>query len=201
MRKLIAFLALLLVLLTSAAHLFAQDRPSLLEVLQNDPDGRFTSLLAAIDAAGLTDALSGDGPYTLLAPTNDAFAASLEAMGMTAEQAMADTDTLSKIIRYHIVPGRYLFHSLTTGATLGTALAGERVTFALDSGVFSANGIEISDPDNIGSNGVMHVLEGVLIPASVQEALAATPEPTPEPTAAATPEVGVAPGAPICWRC
>ncbi|MCC6803605.1 MAG: fasciclin domain-containing protein [Anaerolineae bacterium] len=186
MRKFLSLLALLSVLLTSAVTLSAQDRPNLVELLQND--GRFSTLLAALDAAGLTDALQGDGPYTLLASTDDAIAASLETMGMTPQAMLSNPDVLSQILRYHVVPGRYTFRNLSRGATLGTALAGQRVTFALTDGIFTANDAVISDIDNLASNGVMYAIDSVLIPPSVQEALAATPEPTAEPTEAATPE-------------
>ncbi|MFN8450892.1 MAG: fasciclin domain-containing protein [Anaerolineae bacterium] len=175
----------------------APERPDLLALLTNDPDARFTTLLAAIDAAGLNDTVSTGGPFTLLAPTNDAFAALFDQLGITADDALANRSLVNQVLLYHLVKGRSLYHNLTGGANLPTMLLGQSVTFALDTGVLSANGVEISDTDNIASNGVMHVVEGVLLPPALQAALtAATPEPTPEPTAAATPEVGVAPERP-----
>ncbi len=185
MRKFIAFLALLVLLLTSAVHLFAQDRPNLVELLQNDSNGRFTTLLSALDAAGLTDALTGAGPYTLLAPTNDAFAALLDQTGMTQDELFADTDALGKILRYHVIPGRYFFRNLTSGPTLSTALAGQKVTFDLTDGVFTVQGANIGNPDNLASNGIMHAIDSVMLPPSVT---LAAPEPTVEPTEAMTPE-------------
>ena len=193
MRKLITLLALLVLLLTSAVHLFAQDRPNLVELLQNDSSGRFTTLLSALDAAGLTDSLTGAGPYTLLAPTNDAFAALLDQMGMTQDDLFADTDALGSILRYHIIPGRYFFRNLTSGPTLSTALAGEKVTFDLTDGVFTVEGANIGDPDNLASNGIMHAIDSVMLPPSVT---LAAPEPTAEPTEAATPEPTVVAGVP-----
>src|SRR5215207_2929610 len=199
MRKFFAFFALLAVFLMSAVHVFAQDRPTLVELLENDADGRFTTLVAAIDAAGLTETLEGEGPFTLLAPTNDAITAALEGMGMTAEDFMADPDTLSDILLRHVIPGQYFFRNLTSGPTLDTALEGETVTFDLTDGVFTVEGANISDPDNLASNGIMHVIDGVILPADMQptpeaeatEAAAepteaATVEPTAEPTAEAT---------------
>jgi uncharacterized surface protein with fasciclin (FAS1) repeats len=172
MRKLVSFFAILALLMVIAAPTLAQERPSMTEWLTND--GRFATLLSAIDAAGLSDALSGDDPITLLAPTDDAFAASLAYLGMTADELMADTETLTSILQYHIIPGRYFFRNLTSGPTLDTALEGESVTFDLTDGVFTANGVNIVDTDNITSNGVVHVLEdGVLLPSAIQEAAAA----------------------------
>src|SRR5690606_24550542 len=122
-------------MLTFATQIFAQDRPSLMAALEGDADGRFSTLVAAIDAAGLRETLEGEGPFTVLAPTNDAIAASLEGMGMSAEDLLADTDTLSSILLYHVIPGQYFFRNLTSGPTLDTALEGETVTFDLTDGV------------------------------------------------------------------
>jgi uncharacterized surface protein with fasciclin (FAS1) repeats len=172
MRKPVLLLAILIVSIAVAAPTFAQERPSIPEWLTND--GRFATLLSAVEAAGLSDALSDDGPITVLAPTDDAFAAALADLGMTADELMADTETLTSILQYHIIPDRYFFRDLTSGPTLDTALEGEAVTFSLEDGVFTATGVNILDTDNLASNGIVHVLEdGVLLPSAVQEAAAA----------------------------
>ena len=62
----------------------------------------FTTLVAAVQAAGLVETLSGDGPFTVFAPTDDAFAAALDALGLTADELLADTDTLTSILTYHV---------------------------------------------------------------------------------------------------
>ena len=67
--------------------------------------GSFTTLVAAVEAAGLVETLSGEGPYTVFAPTDEAFAAALDALGITADELLADTDTLTSILTYHVVPG------------------------------------------------------------------------------------------------
>ncbi len=177
----------------------AAERPNLVEVLQNDPDERFTTLVAALQAAGLTNDLSSGGPYTLLAPTNDAFAATLEMLGMSPEQVMANPSLLAQILQYHVIPGRYQFRNLTGGPTLPTLLQGESVTFDLTAGVFTVEGSNISDPDNLASNGVVHAIDAVMIPPAVQAMLtaaSATPEatevPTAEPTSEATAEITAA---------
>src|SRR5690606_23102076 len=75
--------------------------------------------------------------------------------------------------RLHVIPGRYCSRNLTSGPTLDTALEGESVTFDLAAGVFTVNGANIIDTDNITSNGVIHVLEdAVLLPSTVQEGAA-----------------------------
>ena len=133
MRKFIVFLALLAVFLTSIIPAFAQGRPNLIEVLE--ADGRFGTLLAAIDAAGLRETLEGEGPFTLLAPTDDAFAAALEAIGLSADEALADTDTLTQILSYHVIPGRYFFRNLTSGPTVTTLLEGGIILVSMDGNI------------------------------------------------------------------
>ncbi|MBI1259307.1 MAG: DUF4397 domain-containing protein [Chloroflexi bacterium] len=224
MRKLIAFFVLLALFCTSAINIFAQDatqeagvapeRPDLITLLKNDADGRFTTLVAAIEASGAEKLLGDAGPFTLLAPTNDAFDALFAQTGMTADQLLADRATLTKVLLYHVIPGQYFFRNLTSGPELATSLLGQSVKFDLTKGVFTVNGANISDPDNLASNGVMIAIDSVILPPDVAAALA-TPEPTPEateammeamtpemtevmteaPTATPTPEVTAAPTA------
>jgi uncharacterized surface protein with fasciclin (FAS1) repeats len=170
MRKL--FL-ILIVLLALALPALAQERPSVVEVLSGDADGRFTTLLAAVEAAGLVDALSEAEGVTLLAPTNDAFDAALAYLGLSAGELLADTETLTQVLLYHIVDSRLQLRDLTAGPE-ATTLQGDSVQFALDAGVLSVNGTTISDVDNLASNNVVvHVLEGVLLPPAIAEAVAA----------------------------
>ncbi|MEO8392458.1 MAG: fasciclin domain-containing protein [Chloroflexota bacterium] len=217
MRKLVAFFVLLALFCTSAIHIFAQDatqeagvapeRPDLITLLQNDPDGRFTTLVAAIQASGAEKLLGDAGPFTLLAPTNDAFTALETQTGMTQDQLLADRATLTKVLLYHVLPGQFFFRQLTGGPELPTSLLGQSVQFDLTGGVFTVNGANISDPDNLASNGVMIAIDAVLLPPDVAAAMAAmaTPEatevtaevvateaPTAEATEVATPEAGVA---------
>ncbi|CAN5897856.1 hypothetical protein BH23ACT5_BH23ACT5_15990 [soil metagenome] len=67
--------------------------------------GDFTTLAAALEAAGLVDTLKGDGPFTVFAPTDAAFKAALADLGLTAEELLADTETLTSILTYHVVAG------------------------------------------------------------------------------------------------
>jgi uncharacterized surface protein with fasciclin (FAS1) repeats len=188
MRKLFSVLALLVVVAVMALPAFAQDQqPTLAEVLANDPDGRFTTLLAAVEAAGLGDAVAGLDGATILAPTNDAFVASLEALGLTAEDVLGNTDLLTQILTYHILPDRYFFRNLTSGPAI-TTLQGEDVQFDLTDGVFTVNGVGVSDIDNVAANGIVQVIDGVLLPPSVAAALS-QPAPQVQPTA---PPTGVA---------
>ncbi len=169
MRKLLGLFLVLMLVLTVPA--LAQDRPNLIEALQNDPDGRFGTLLAAIDAAGLTETLAADGDLTLLAPTDAAFAALLDYLGLDAEDLLADTETLTEVLTYHVLPERTRSSQLFGGATLPT-LQGEDITFAENArGQLTANDVVVGPSANIiTSGGVIHVLNGVLLPSAVQAA-------------------------------
>lgn len=200
MRKVLPFLLVMVLLLSAAIPALAQARPTVTDLLSSGDVGSFTMLLSAINLVGLDDVVNGDGPYTFLAPTDDAITAALSSMGMSAADFMANPDMLREILQYHVIPGRYFFRQLTSGPTLPTALEGESVTFNLADGAFTVNGVNISNPDNVVTNGVVHVIDGVLLPPSMTApAPASTPEATPEPapteTAAPTEAAVVAPPA------
>jgi uncharacterized surface protein with fasciclin (FAS1) repeats len=169
MRKLLHLAAVALLALLAVVPAFAQEQPSIPELLANDADGRFTTLLAAVEAAGLAETLSGEGPFTVLAPTNDAFAAALEFLGISAEDLLSDTETLEAVLLYHVIPERAFFRTLAAGPTLTTA-SGEELTFTVENGVLSAAGAGFIDVDNLASNGIVHVAEAVLLPPALLEA-------------------------------
>ncbi len=191
MRKLLLVLALLVVVAVMAVPAFAQDQqPTLAELLANDADGRFTTLLAAVEAAGLGDAIADLDGATLLAPTNDAFVASLETLGLSPADVLANPDLLTQILTYHILPGQYFFRNLTSGPAVAT-LQGEDVQFDLTDGVFTVNGVGVSDIDNVAGNGIVQVIDGVLVPPSVMATMQPQIEETPAPVATEAP-AGVA---------
>ena len=132
-------------------------------------NGSFTTLVAAVQAAGLVDTLNSDGPFTVFAPTDDAFAAALDALGLTAEELLADTETLTAILTYHVVAGEVLSTDLTDGMTAAT-VQGEEITVDLSAGVM-INGVNVVTADVPASNGVIHAVDGVLLPPTVAAAL------------------------------
>ncbi|GIS98558.1 MAG: hypothetical protein CM1200mP26_02710 [Acidimicrobiales bacterium] len=77
--------------------------------------GEFPTLIAAVQAAGLVDTLKSEGPFTVFAPTEAAFAAALEALGLTAAELLADVETLTAVLTYHVVPGRVMAGDLARG--------------------------------------------------------------------------------------
>ncbi len=181
MRKVLSLLIVAVLLLTAVVPALAQDRPSIPELLAGEDLGSFATLLLAVELTGLSDTLNSEGPLTVLAPTDEAFAAALEALGMSAEDALANPELIASILKFHVIPGRYFLRQLTSGPTLDTALEGESVTFDLTDGAFTVNGVTISNPDNLASNGIVHVVDGVLLPESLNMMMAPVAEATEEP--------------------
>jgi len=121
-----------------------------------------TTLVAAVQAAGLVETLKGAGPFTVFAPTNDAFAklpaGTVDTLLMPENKAQ-----LQAILTYHVVPGAYASGALTDGLTL-TTVQGEELTFTRVDGQLMINGqAMIETADVISSNGVTHVIDSVLM--------------------------------------
>ena len=121
--------------------------------------GSFNTLLAAATAAGLVDTLKGDGPFTVFAPTDDAFAALPEG---TVEALLADPEALAGILTYHVVPGAVMSTDLVDDMKAGT-VNGAEVTIDLDNGVM-VNDATVVAADVEASNGVIHVIDKVILP-------------------------------------
>jgi uncharacterized surface protein with fasciclin (FAS1) repeats len=122
--------------------------------------GSFNTLVAAVQAAGLVDALKGDGPFTVFAPTDDAFAA---IPAETLEALLADPETLSQILLFHVLPGKVMAESVADGLSVET-LQGAPVTFAVMDGKATINDAAIVATDIEASNGVIHVIDAVILP-------------------------------------
>jgi len=125
--------------------------------------GNFETLLAAVEAAGLVDALTSEGPFTVFAPTDEAFAALPEG---TVESLLADPEgALTQILLYHVVPGKVMSTDLSDGMTAET-LQGSPVTFSIKDGVVQVNEATVIAADIEASNGVIHVIDAVILPPS-----------------------------------
>jgi uncharacterized surface protein with fasciclin (FAS1) repeats len=125
--------------------------------------GSFATLVAAVQAAGLVDTLKGEGPFTVFAPTDAAFAA-LPAGTVEDLLKPENKDQLVAILTYHVVPGKVMSTDLTEGMKAATVQGGE-ITITLDGGP-KVNGAVISAPDVAASNGVIHVIDSVILPPS-----------------------------------
>ena len=123
--------------------------------------GDFTTLVAAVQAAGLVDTLKGEGPFTVFAPTDAAFAALPEGTVDTLLKP-ENKDQLVSILTYHVVPGAVMSSDLTEGMSAATVQGGE-VTFTLGGGA-KVNDANITTADIAASNGVIHVIDAVIMP-------------------------------------
>ncbi|MES2846012.1 MAG: fasciclin domain-containing protein [Pseudomonadota bacterium] len=123
--------------------------------------GTFTTLVAAVEAAGLVETLKGPGPFTVFAPTDAAFAA-LPAGTVEDLLKPENKDKLVAVLTYHVVPGKVMSTDLSEGLKAATVQGGE-VTITLDGGA-KVNGATISTADIEASNGVIHVIDAVILP-------------------------------------
>ncbi len=128
--------------------------------------GEFKILVEAVVAADLATTLSGPGPFTVFAPTDAAFAALLAELGVTKAQLLADKPLLTKVLTYHVVSGRVFKADVPVGAPIGTVQTG---TFSISAALAITDArsrtSKIVGTDTLTSNGVIHVIDKVLLPA------------------------------------
>jgi uncharacterized surface protein with fasciclin (FAS1) repeats len=123
----------------------------------------FSTLVTAVKAAGLVETLQGEGPFTVFAPTNEAFAA-LPA-GLVDKLLLPENkDLLVKILTYHVVSGTVLAADVTAGDV--PTVEGQNITITTVMGV-KVNGATVTATDIIASNGVIHVIDAVILPPDV----------------------------------
>lgn len=124
--------------------------------------GSFETLVAAIQAAGLVDALNGEGPFTVFAPTDAAFSAlpdgTLESLLMAENRAQ-----LESILTFHVVAGRLTAAEVIESGEVVT-LQGQRLPISVSDGIVRVGGAAVLQADVLASNGVIHVIDAVLLP-------------------------------------
>ncbi len=135
---------------------------TIVDIAVGNPD--FSILVSALTEADLVDTLSGEGPFTVFAPTNAAFEQALTDLGITAEELLA-RDDLGAILTYHVVPGTVLAADVvgldgTSVATVNTA----EVAISVDGDTVMINDAIVTTTDIVASNGVIHVIDSVLLP-------------------------------------
>lgn len=141
----------------------AMPEPELSDIVDTAvADGRFTTLAAALGAAELVDTLKGEGPFTVFAPTDDAFAALPEG---TVESLLLpeNKQALTDILLYHVVSGKVMAADVTT-LTSATTVLGKDVAIKVDMGNVYINEAKVIITDIETSNGVIHVIDAVLLP-------------------------------------
>lgn len=120
--------------------------------------GNFTTLVAAVKAAGLVDTLKGPGPFTVFAPTDAAFAKVPKA---TLDALLADKAALTKVLTYHVVPGKVMAANVKAGKV--KTVQGQELTITTTGGVMVDNA-KVVATDVTASNGVIHAIDTVLMP-------------------------------------
>ena len=128
--------------------------------------GSFNTLVAAVDAAGLVDTLKGDGPFTVFAPTDEAFAALPDG---TVEALLEDIPTLSNILLYHVVPGKVMAADVVGLDSADTA-AGLPVAISVEGDKVMVGNAQVITTDIETSNGVIHVVDAVILPPAEEAA-------------------------------
>jgi uncharacterized surface protein with fasciclin (FAS1) repeats len=121
--------------------------------------GTFKTLVAAVQAAGLVDTLKGKGPFTVFAPSDDAFA---KLPAGTVEGLLKDLPKLKSILTYHVVAGRVTAADVMTLTTAKT-VQGQTVAFQTNGGV-KVNGAKVVTADVMADNGIIHVIDSVILP-------------------------------------
>jgi uncharacterized surface protein with fasciclin (FAS1) repeats len=124
--------------------------------------GQFTTLVAAVDAAGLTETLRGEGPFTVFAPTDAAFAA-LPPGTVDNLLLPENQDTLVAILTYHVVPGAVMSADIAGQQLSVATVNGQEVAIDATDGV-TVDGATVTTADIVASNGVIHVIDAVILP-------------------------------------
>ena len=124
--------------------------------------GTFKTLVAAVKAAGLVETLQGEGPFTVFAPTDAAFA---KLPAGTVEALLADKEKLAAILTYHVVPGKLMAADvIEMGGGTPTTVNGQPLTVKVAGGKVYVNNATVTRADVAASNGVIHVIDTVVMP-------------------------------------
>jgi uncharacterized surface protein with fasciclin (FAS1) repeats len=121
--------------------------------------GQFKTLVKAVQEAGLVDTLKGKGPYTVFAPTDEAFA---KLPAGTLEALLKDKQKLAAILTYHVVPGKVMAAQVKTGPV--KTVQGQSLTVSAKNGAVMVDEAKVVKTDIVASNGVIHVIDSVVLP-------------------------------------
>jgi uncharacterized surface protein with fasciclin (FAS1) repeats len=158
-RRLVAILFIIPVAIVAAEGV-VEEEPTIADIAVED--GRFETLVAALSAADLVETLSGEGPFTVFAPTDAAFAALPDG---TVEALLNDIPTLTEILLYHVVAGEVPAEDVVT-LTQAETVQGQPVVVSTMGGGVMVNDAEVIQTDVMASNGVIHVIDSVILPPS-----------------------------------
>jgi len=121
--------------------------------------GQFKTLVQAVQAAGLVDTLKGEGPFTVFAPTDAAFA---KLPAGTIESLLNDKQKLAQVLTYHVVPGKVTAAQVKPGDV--KTVQGQSLRVRADAGAVMVNNARVTKTDIMASNGVIHVIDTVVLP-------------------------------------
>jgi uncharacterized surface protein with fasciclin (FAS1) repeats len=121
--------------------------------------GQFNTLAKALTEAGLVATLKGPGPFTVFAPTDAAFA---KLPAGTLDALLKDKPALQKVLTYHVVPGKVMAADVKTGNV--KTVQGQDIMLKVEGGKVMVNGANVTGADVVASNGVIHVIDAVLLP-------------------------------------
>lgn len=122
--------------------------------------GSFNTLVQAVQAAGLVETLSGAGPFTVFAPTDEAFA---QIPQETLQAVLADKEKLTAILTYHVVPGKLMAADVVNSTQLQT-VQGQSITVSVEGGTVRVDDATVIQTDIEADNGVIHVIDKVIMP-------------------------------------
>lgn len=150
---------------TEAPTTTAAQDPSLGDIVDVAvANGSFTTLAAALEAAGLVETLKGDGPFTVFAPTDDAFAA-LPAGVLEKLLLPENVEVLRSILTYHVLAGSVPSDQVPSGMV--PTVQGENIDIVVGAGTVTVNGANVVAVDVAAANGVIHVIDAVILPPSL----------------------------------
>ena len=156
--KNMAILAATLVLISGLS--FAGAKKAKMDIVDTAVSaGSFETLVTAVKAAGLVDTLKGDGPFTVFAPTDEAFA---KLPAGTLEALLQDKDALTAVLTYHVVPGKVMAKDVIN-MTSAKTVQGQNISIDASSGV-KINNANVVTADVETSNGVIHIIDTVILP-------------------------------------
>ena len=162
-----AFVALSLVGIAACVDPIETEEGTIVDVAIEN--GSFTTLVAALTEAELVSALEAEGPFTVFAPNDEAFTALLTDLEITAEDLLANP-ALADILLYHVISGEFLAADVIAAVPFEVAtLGGQTLSIEVIDGNVFVNGAQVILADVMASNGVIHVIDSVLMPPAPEE--------------------------------
>jgi len=160
-------LALIGLLTFSACDSNDSDEPEMGDIVAVATEAGFSTLTTAVSAADLVATLQSDGPFTVFAPTDEAFS-KLDPTTLASLLEPENKEQLATILTYHVVPGRFTAADVTARSSFET-VQGETLAISVENGQAMVNNAKITTVDVEASNGIIHIIDTVILPPSLQQ--------------------------------